>query len=100
VWSESEIVTLIESLWRHDVAGRHARCIARHESSLDPMARNAKSGASGLFQLMPFWWNGNNEHGWKFDPYDAQKNAEHAHLIWEAQRWEPWTTERFCSWIS
>jgi hypothetical protein len=45
---------------------------------------------------MPFWWDGNNEFGWRFDPYDAKANVFHAHLIWKAYGWEPWTTGHLC----
>ena len=45
---------------------------------------------------MPFWWDGNNEYGWNFDPYDPQANAEHAFLLWQAQGWGPWTTGHLC----
>src|SRR5689334_3436655 len=34
-----------------------ATAIMQRESGLSPRAYNA-SGASGCFQLMPFWWNG------------------------------------------
>jgi hypothetical protein len=46
---------------------------------------------------MPFWWDGNNQYGWSFDPYDAQQNAIHAHLIWEQDGWAPWTTAPSCA---
>ena len=78
--------------------GRYqAECIAQHESGDDPNNRNPSSGSAGLFQLMPFWWDGNNQFGWRFDPYDAQQNAIHAHLIWERDGWTPWTTMHFCA---
>ena len=92
---ENEIDSLIYSIWGHGPDGRAAECIADHESPDNPNARNA-SGASGLFQLMPFWWDGNNRFGWKFDPYDARANAEHAYLIWKRDGWNPWTTRPFC----
>lgn len=53
---------------------------AQCESGLDPSAMNP-SGAAGLFQLMPFWWDGSSSYGWVFDPYDAYQNAYHAALI-------------------
>lgn len=62
--------------WQGDTAVAKADC----ESRLDPSAHNP-SGASGLFQLMPFWWDGENKYGWVFDPYDAWQNAYHAALI-------------------
>ena len=91
-----EIVDLITGLWGTGYDGQVARCVAWRESRYQPTARNSSSGASGLFQLMPFWWDGNSEFGWRFDPYDAQANAVHAHLIWKAYGWEPWTTGHLC----
>jgi hypothetical protein len=87
---------LIASIWGSGPSAAQAECIADHESGDDPNNVNPASGAAGLFQLMPFWWDGNNEFGWKFDPYDAQQNAVHAHLIWKAYGWGPWTTGHLC----
>ena len=36
-------------------------------------AHNA-SGASGLAQFMPEWWNGYGSNGWRWDPYNATLN--------------------------
>jgi hypothetical protein len=91
-----EIVDLITSLWGTGYDGQVARCVAWRESRYQPTARNASSGAAGLFQLMPFWWDGNNSYGWRFDPYDPRQNAVHAHLIWKADGWGPWTTGHLC----
>jgi hypothetical protein len=91
-----EIVDLITSLWGTGYDGQVARCVAWRESRYQPTARNTSSGASGLFQLMPFWWDGNNQYGWRFDPYDPRQNAIHAHLIWKADGWGPWTTGHLC----
>jgi len=87
---------LIASIWGTGPSGAQAECIANHESGDDPSNVNPSSGSAGLFQLMPFWWDGNSEFGWRFDPYDAQANAVHAHLIWKAYGWEPWTTGHLC----
>jgi hypothetical protein len=73
-----------------------AACIADHESADNANSRNASSGSAGLFQLMPFWWDGNNRFGWAFDPYDPQQNADHAHLLWQQAGWAPWTTAHYC----
>ena len=91
-----EVVALISSLWGDGADGQVARCVAWRESRYQATARNSSSGAAGLFQLMPFWWDGNNQYGWRFDPYDARANAFHAHLIWKAYGWEPWTTGHLC----
>ena len=79
----------------------HAACaerIAERESGLDPEAVNSRSGATGLFQLMPLhksWIK--SELGYDFaemkDPY---KNAEAAKLLsyknYKAygDGWAPW----------
>ena len=94
---ENRIDALIYSIWGHDADGRLAECIADHESHDNPNARNASSGAAGLFQLMPFWWDGNNAFGWRVDPYDAEENARHAYLIWKRSGWNPWTTKYLCA---
>jgi peptidoglycan hydrolase CwlO-like protein len=93
---ENQIDSLIYSIWGRNGDGRVAECIADHESGDNPNSRNA-SGAAGLFQLMPFWWDGNNRFGWQFDPYDAKANAQHAYLIWQRDGWNPWTTRPFCA---
>jgi hypothetical protein len=94
---ENKIDALIYSIWGDGPNGRVAECIADRESRDNPNARNASSGAAGLFQLMPFWWDGNNAFGWKFDPYDAEENAKHAYLIWKRDGWNPWTTKYLCT---
>jgi len=88
---------LIYSIWGHGTAGVQAECIANHESSDDPNDVNQSSGATGLFQLMPSWWNGNNRLGWNFDPFDPRENALAAHLIWQQDGWLPWKTMHFCA---
>jgi hypothetical protein len=94
--TSGEVVDLVSSLWGDGPDGQVARCVAWRESRYQATARNSSSGAAGLFQLMPFWWDGNNEFGWRFDPYDANANAYHAHLIWKVYGWEPWTTGHLC----
>jgi soluble lytic murein transglycosylase-like protein len=65
-----------------DAALRVMRC----ESGGNPSARNSSSGAAGLFQFMPFWWEG------KWDPYDAGRNiAEAASLSRAGSDWSHWS---------
>ena len=92
----ADMETLIAYFWRNAEARTRAQCIAWHESRFIPTARNPSSGSSGLFQLMPFWWNGNNDYRWRFDPYDPVENARHAFYLWKDQGWDPWTTLRLC----
>jgi hypothetical protein len=91
-----EIHALIASLWGTGPDAQVAECVVMRESSGIPTVINPTSGAAGLFQLMPFWWDGNNPFGWLFDPYDARANADHAYLLWQAEGWGPWTTGRLC----
>jgi hypothetical protein len=63
-------------------------CLMHHESRGDPNAVNPSSGAAGLFQIMPFWWD--HYGGDRFDP---ATNVAVARLIWDQQgyaAWSPW----------
>jgi hypothetical protein len=86
---ESEIDALIYSYWGTGKNGQIAECIADRESGDNPYARSP-TGAAGIFQLMPFWWDGNNAYGWNFDPYDAKENISHSYLIWQDEGFSPW----------
>ena len=64
-----------------DAAIRVAYC----ESRLNRFARNVYSGAAGLFQLMPFHWQG------KFNPYNALANTRYAYRLSSAgYNWQAW----------
>lgn len=53
------------------------------ESRCDPGAHN-RSGASGLLQIMPFWWKGRDA----FDPFvNLSMGAE----IYAIQGWRAWS---------
>ena len=58
------------------------------ESGGNPGAHNP-SGASGLFQVMPFW----ADHlGIPRDAlFDPSVNAEVAHYVWSVQGWDAWS---------
>lgn len=63
-------------------------CLMWHESKGDPGATNPRSGAAGLFQVMPFWWD---HYGG--DRYDPESNVRVARLIYGEQgfgAWSPW----------
>lgn len=53
------------------------------ESNCDPNAHNP-SGASGLLQIMPFWYRGR-------DPYDPFVNLAMGAEIYHAQGWRAWS---------
>ena len=66
-----------------------AIAVATCESHLYTYAHNP-SGASGLFQLMPFWWQG------KFNPYDPVANTKAAYSISHAGTyWTPWVCKPY-----
>jgi hypothetical protein len=68
-WPESEWPTI----------DRVMKC----ESQCSPKAHN-RSGASGLMQIMPLWWNGR-------DPYDPTVNLTMALEVHERQGWRAWS---------
>lgn len=76
--------------WRGLVA-RHfsnvekALCVIRYESGGNPDARNP-SGAAGLFQVMPFWF----DH-FGGDAYEPENNARVAALVLAEQGWTAWS---------
>lgn len=53
------------------------------ESKCQPTAHN-RSGASGLMQIMPGWWDGR-------DPYDPAVNLAMALEVHELQGWPAWS---------
>lgn len=63
-----------------------ALCVMRWESGGNPTATNPSSGAAGLFQVMPFWWD---HHGG--DRYDPDTNVRTARKIWDQQGWRGWS---------
>jgi hypothetical protein len=53
--------------------------------TFDPAIVNPSSGAAGLFQLMPFWWQG------EFNPFDPWLNAQFAYGLSDGgTNWGPW----------
>ena len=81
--SPGSVVGIIEHYF--GPAASQAISVASCESHLDPRAHNA-SGASGLFQLMPIWWQGQN-------PYDPVVNTRIAHQLYERSGWSPWSCQ-------
>lgn len=63
-----------------------ALCLMSYESGGNPNAKNPSSGAAGLFQVMPFWW----EH-YGGDRYDPETNVRVASLIYQQQGWNAWS---------
>jgi soluble lytic murein transglycosylase-like protein len=48
------------------------------------------SGAAGLLQLMPGWYNGSYYDFPDFNPYDAYLNLYYGRKGWEESGWTPW----------
>jgi soluble lytic murein transglycosylase-like protein len=67
-----------------------ALCVMAGESGGNPSALNP-SGAAGLFQIMPFWWN---KYGG--DRFDPETNVAMARLIRDAQGWSAWNVYPNC----
>lgn len=63
-----------------------ALCIMAAESGGNPNAVNPRSGAAGLFQIMPFWWD--RFGGDRFDP---ATNVSLAATILGLQGWQAWS---------
>lgn len=85
VMPREEIVSIIASYpWPLDSALRIVTC----ESKGDPNAYNRTSGATGLFQILPYW------HSWRVQPgaslWDPAENVRVAYQLWSEQSWQPW----------
>lgn len=76
---------LVESYFPADAVERML-CLMWYESRGDPNAVNPSSGAAGLFQVMPFWWD--HYGGDRFDP---ATNTRVARLIWDQQGYKAWS---------
>lgn len=80
-----ELVTAHFPADQVDTALRIIQC----ESNGDPGARNGSSGASGLFQVMPFWAD---HFGVSRESlFDPETNAEIARKVWDEQWWYGWS---------
>jgi len=58
--------------------------IARCESGLNPRAKNRRSSATGVFQLLSMHWRG------RFDPTNVWANVDYAFRLWRRSGWRPW----------
>lgn len=65
-----------------------ALSVAHCESRYRPEAYNPASGASGVFQIVPYW------HSWRLRPgeslFDASVNIRIAYELWSESGWRPW----------
>ncbi len=67
-----------------------ALCLIRYESQGKPGALNA-SGAAGLFQIMPGWWNGELPAKYRGDRFDPVTNSRAAYYIYDSQGRRAWS---------
>lgn len=90
--------------WRPLVAGQfppeqvdNALCVINSESGGNPSAKNPRSNARGLFQVMSSVWG--DYFGFTHeDFYTPELNVYAAARIWERSGWSPWSprTRRNC----
>lgn len=63
------------------------------ESEGNPSARNPTSGAAGLFQHMPQWWDSRSQAAGfaGASPYDPRANVGTAGWLWSRDGWGAWS---------
>ncbi len=81
---------LVSFWWPADLVDR-AMCLIRYESTGKATAVNTSSGAAGLFQIMPFWWDETLPSEYRGDRLDPVTNARAAYYIYERQGWRAWS---------
>jgi hypothetical protein len=77
------------------IFGEHtleARRIAWRESRFMPWAKNPRSSASGLMQLLDIhaWRFGATGSSWAAGRFDALANVKAARHLFDEQGWQPW----------
>lgn len=82
--------SLILARWAGTGSGARMVEIARCESGLNPRAKNPRSTASGLFQILRMHWGG------KYDPFNPHANIEGAWRLWSQSGTRPWRSSRGC----
>ena len=78
---------LVAAYFPADAVDRMLRIMAC-ESGGSPSAKNSRSGASGLLQIMPFW----ADHFGiaRSDLFDADTNVRIARKVWDQQGFGAW----------
>jgi len=74
--------------WPESTLSQLATIIYR-ESSGRPTAYNP-SGASGLLQLMPGWYQGDYYNFPNFNPFNPELNLYYGYRGWKVSGWTPW----------
>lgn len=76
---------LVAAYFRAEDVDR-ALCLMGYESAGNPNAKNPNSTASGLFQILRFWWAPRG-----IDPFDPESNVALAAEIRDSQGWRAWS---------
>lgn len=84
VASEDQTRMIASHFWPEWAVERMVR-IAECESGHSPWAVNPSSGASGIWQIMPFW-----QRAWPGNYFDPWVNGAVAYQIWLAQGFDAW----------
>ncbi len=72
-----------------------ALCVVKWESGGNPNAKNPRSSARGLFQILASLWT--PYYGVTYDQlYDPETNTHLAHLIYQSQGWGAWNVAWRC----
>lgn len=80
--------SLVTSYWADDTD--RALCLMGYESGGNPDAKNPRSSARGLFQIMAHIWA--PHFGVSYDQlYDPEINTRLAHQIYLIQGWQAWS---------
>ncbi len=86
---------LVSIYWPADLVDR-AMCVLWHESRGREWIDNPRSGAAGLFQIMPFWWEKGLPSEYRGDRHDPVTNVRAAYYIYTRQGWRAWTVLPLC----
>ncbi len=87
---------LVSVYWPADLVDR-ALCVLWEESKGNPGIANTRgSGAAGLFQIMPGWWDRHLPSEYRGDRYDPATNVRAAYYIYTVQGWTAWTVLPLC----
>lgn len=81
---------LVGLYWPPDLVDR-ALCLIRYESTGKATATNSRSGAAGLFQIMPWWWDEGLPSEYRGEAHDPATNVRAAYYIYERQGWHAWS---------
>jgi hypothetical protein len=80
-------------VWFEEKDWAWAYRVAACESSMNPLAKNPESTASGIFQITKLTWEANKCEG---DIFNAWDNAECASKIFDKRGTQPWNASKYC----